>query len=118
MAVDESRITNHESRCCDIVIVGGGLVGASLAVALADSSHEVALIETALPRSGEPSWDERCIALNAASRGIFEAMGAWDAIAADAEPITSTHISEQGRFGVARFSAAEAQLPALGYNVP
>jgi 2-octaprenyl-6-methoxyphenol hydroxylase len=102
----------------DIVIVGGGLVGASLAAALAGSQHQVALIETALPRAGEPSWDERCIALNAASRGIFESIGAWDAIAPAAEPITSTHISEQGRFGVARFNAPDAQLPALGYNVP
>lgn len=102
----------------DIVIVGGGLVGASLALALAPAGRRVALIEAAAPPAGVSSWDERCIALNAASQRIFAALGVWDALAAQAEPILSTHISEQGRFGVARFSAQEAGLPALGYNIP
>ncbi|HZP11195.1 MAG TPA: 2-octaprenyl-6-methoxyphenyl hydroxylase [Nevskiaceae bacterium] len=102
----------------DIAIVGGGLVGASLAAALARPDRKIALIESAAPPSGEPSWDERCIALNAASRSIFESIGAWDAIERFAEPIVWTHISERGKFGVARFTAQEAGLPALGYNVP
>lgn len=102
----------------DIAIVGGGLVGASLAAALAKVDRTIALIESAPPPSGEPSWDERCIALNAASRSIFESIGAWDALERVAEPIVWTHISERGKFGVARFTAEEAGLPALGYNVP
>ena len=102
----------------DIAIVGGGLVGASLAAALAKPDRKIALIESAPPPSGEPSWDERCIALNAASRSIFESIGAWDALERVAEPIVWTHISERGKFGVARFTAQEAGLPALGYNVP
>lgn len=102
----------------DVAIVGGGLVGASLAVGLASGGRRVALIEAAPPPATAPSWDERCIALNHASQQIFAALGVWDALAPEAAPITSTHISEQGRFGVARFSAAEAGLDALGYNVP
>jgi len=102
----------------DVAIVGGGLVGASLALALADTPLRVALIEAAPAPSTAPSWDERCIALNDATHRIFSAYGVWPELAADAAPITSTHISERGRFGSARFSAAEAGLEALGYNVP
>lgn len=102
----------------DVAIVGGGLVGCGLAVALARQHRRVALIEAFAPRAEAPSWDERCIALNAASRCILEAIGVWSELAPSAEPIRSTHISERGRFGSARFSAEEAGLEALGYNTP
>lgn len=102
----------------DIAIVGGGLVGASLAAALASTPLRVVLIEAAAPPASPPSWDERCIALNDASQRIFESLGLWQRLRADAEPIVATHISEQGRFGTTRFNADEAGLAALGYNVP
>ena len=102
----------------DIAIIGGGLVGASLAVALAESPLRVVLVEAAAPPASSPSWDERCIALNDASHRIFSGYGVWEAMQADAAPIVATHISERGRFGTARFAASEAGLPALGYNVP
>ena len=102
----------------DVCIVGGGLIGASLAVVLAPLNLRVALIETAAPPQTAASWDERCIAVNDGSHRIFHAMGVWQELLTQAEPITSTHISEKGRFGVARFTAAEAGLTALGYNIP
>jgi 2-octaprenyl-6-methoxyphenol hydroxylase len=105
-------------QTCDIAIIGGGLVGASLAVALAPLNLRIVLVEAATPPASAPSWDERCIALNAASQQIVAGLGLWDALAPSVAPITSTHISERGRFGVARFSAEQAGLPALGYNVP
>lgn len=107
-----------EAETVDVAIIGGGLVGASLAVALAPLNLRVVLIESQTPPNSAPSWDERCIALNAASQQIVSALGLWDALAPSVEPILSTHISERGRFGVARFSAEDAGLPALGYNVP
>jgi 2-octaprenyl-6-methoxyphenol hydroxylase len=102
----------------DIAIIGGGLVGASLAVALADAPLRVVLIEAAAPPASALAWDERCIALNDASRRIFGGYGVWDALREEAAPILATHISERGRFGTARFSAADTGLEALGYNVP
>jgi 2-octaprenyl-6-methoxyphenol hydroxylase len=103
---------------CDVAIVGGGLVGASLAAALAGLPLRLLMAEAAAPPAGAPCWDERCIALNDASRRIFESFGLWEAMRGAAEPILATHISERGRFGSARFAAAEAGLDALGYNVP
>lgn len=101
-----------------MVVVGGGLVGASLAVALAPSGKRIALIEAApLPKSA-PSWDERTIALNVVSRRIYGALGVWDGLGPEVSPITATHISERGRFGVARFTAEEAGEEALGWNLP
>lgn len=102
----------------DIAIVGGGLVGASLALALAPSGKRVALIEAARPPASAPAWDERTIALNVASQRIFAGLGLWDALRPELTPILSTHISERGRFGITRFTAAEAGEEALGWNVP
>ena len=102
----------------DLAIVGGGLVGASLAVALARLPLRIALIEAASPPATAPAWDERCIALNDGSRRIFEGMGVWQSLAPQAAPITATHISERGKFGVSRFTAEQAGLAALGHNTP
>jgi 2-octaprenyl-6-methoxyphenol hydroxylase len=109
---------NDQAERFDLAIVGGGLVGASLAVALADAPLQLVLIEAANPPSAQPAWDERFIALNDGSVQIFSALGLWDVLRQEAEPIQSTHISERGRFGTARFGAAEAGVDALGYNVP
>lgn len=110
-------MTTSAARC-EVAVVGGGLVGSSLALALAQQGRSVTLIERALPPESEPRWDERCIALNARTRQILTSLGVWEAIATEAVPITATHISERGRFGVTRFSADEAGLDALGHNVP
>mgnify|MGYP001030137825 CR=1 FL=1 len=102
----------------DVAIVGGGLVGASLAVALADTPLKVVLIEAFTPPATAARWDERCIALNDGSRHLLAQWGVWPSLAPQAAPITATHISERGRFGMARFSAADAGLDALGHNTP
>ena len=109
---------DRESALQDVLIVGGGLVGASLAVALSGRGLAVTLVEAAAPPASRPSWDERTIALNLASEAIFRQLDVWAPIREAAAPILSTHIGEQGRFGVARFSAEQAGYEALGYNVP
>lgn len=102
----------------DVAIVGGGLVGASLAVALRGCALKVMLIEAAPPPRSEPAWDERCIALNDASVRVLDSYDMWSQLCVEGAPITATHISEQRRFGVARFSAADAGLETLGWNMP
>lgn len=103
----------------DLVIVGGGMVGASLACALRDSGLRVAMVEAmALPTDATPSYDDRTVALAYGSRRIFEAMGVWSAIERyGAAPIQRIHISDRGRFGFTRLEASDAELPSLGYVV-
>src|ERR1700689_1365087 len=103
----------------DVAIVGGGMVGATLAVALAPLNLRVALIE-AIPHNAaaQPSFDERTTALSNGSRRILETIGVWPALDALATPIAKIHVSDQGRFGFARIDASEQGLAAMGYVVP
>ncbi len=102
----------------DVAIIGGGLVGASLAAALAGTGVRLLLVESApLAAAGQPSFDERTTALGNASRRIFEGLGCWDAIAPAAAAIRAIHVSEAGRFGFARLNAAEHGIEAFGYVV-
>jgi 2-octaprenyl-6-methoxyphenol hydroxylase len=104
--------------CYDIVIVGGGLVGNSLALALAQSSLRVAVIEaTDYAQKTDSTDDNRAIGLSYTSQRILQKLGVWPQIEAKAHPIDSVHISLQGRFGVATISAAEQGLDSLGCNI-
>jgi 2-octaprenyl-6-methoxyphenol hydroxylase len=102
----------------DVAIVGGGMVGATLGVALAPLNLRVALIE-AIPHNAasQPSFDERTTALSNGSRKILETLGVWTGLSAQATAIAKIHVSDQGRFGFARIDAAEQGLKALGYVV-
>jgi 2-octaprenyl-6-methoxyphenol hydroxylase len=103
----------------DLLIVGGGLVGASLAAALAPLPLKIAMVE-AVPfgSRGQPSFDDRATALSEGSRRIFESMGVWAGMAAEASPIRRIHVSERGRLGATRLSAEEAGVEALGWVTP
>ncbi len=103
----------------DVAIVGGGMVGASLAVALAPLGLKVALIEAlAHDSAAQPSFDERTTALSNGSCRILESLGVWSGVMAQATPIRKIHVSDQGHFGFARIDAAEQDLAAMGYVVP
>lgn len=103
----------------DLVIVGGGLVGGSLACALGAAGLRVALVEAVDQGSrGQPGYDERVIALSLGSSRIFEALGLWRELAPGAEPIRQVHVSELGHFGRARLDCREEAVPALGYVAP
>jgi 2-octaprenyl-6-methoxyphenol hydroxylase len=103
----------------DVAIVGGGMVGATLAVALAPLKLRVAVIEAiAHDAAAQPSFDERTTALSNGSRRILETIGVWQHVDAAATPIRKIHVSDQGRFGFARIDAAEQGLTAMGYVLP
>ena len=106
------------SKEYDLVIVGAGMVGASLALALGDSGLRIALVESVRRGSlRQPSYDDRGIALSLSSRRIFEAMGIWPKLSAVANPIRKVHVSDQGQFGKVRMDADSLRLEALGYVV-
>lgn len=102
----------------DVLIVGGGLVGASLACALGEVPLRVGLVEAVPLRSqSQPGYDERVIALSWGSRRIFEGLGVWPALDPEAEPIREVHISDRGHFGFARLQCEAQGTEALGYVV-
>lgn len=110
----------------DLLIVGGGMVGASLACALltvaAELELRIAVVEAEpMPKSGEPvfqpSYDARSTALAYGVRAAFERMGIWSTLARHLTPIEHIHVSDRGHFGAARLDAKREQVPALGYVV-
>lgn len=103
----------------DILIVGGGLAGATLACALSASPYRIALIEArAAGDRHPPGYDDRSLALAFGSWRILEGLGLWQTIAPAATPIKSIHVSERGRFGATRLHHREEGVAALGYVVP
>ncbi len=102
----------------DLAIVGGGLVGASLALALRPTGLRVALIEGVAPdAAAQPSFDDRTTALGNGTRRVFEALGVWSVMAAEAAPIRQIHVSDAGRAGFARLDAREHDIDAFGYVI-
>ena len=104
----------------DIAIVGGGLVGISLACALAQlqPAPRVALIESYDYSSlAPPGFDSRTIALSFSSRQIFSAMRLWPALSEQACAIHTIHISDRGHPGITHLRASEQGVDALGYVI-
>jgi 2-octaprenyl-6-methoxyphenol hydroxylase len=102
----------------DVVIAGGGLVGGSLALALAETDASIALVEAVPPDHAEqPSFDDRTIALARGSCRILERLGVWSLIGDSIWPIEQIHISQQSRFGTAVIDAREQGISALGHVI-
>ena len=111
-------MANVATTDCDVLIVGGGLVGSLLANALARLPLRTVLVEARRVDTLEsPSFDGRATALANGSQRVLEQLGLWDAIRHEAEPIRWIHIGERGRFGAARIDAREEGVAALGYTV-
>lgn len=103
----------------NILIIGGGLVGASVAIALDAAGIAATLVETAAPRvDAQPSHDERNLALARASVNGLEALGVWRHAAPRATPIRHVHVSRAGEFGSARIEADRHGVDALGWTLP
>ena len=122
--MSETVTDNH----FDVIIIGGGLAGASLACALKSAVLEsgseyssrnqlkIALVEAyELNTDSQPSYDDRTVALSFGSRCIFDSIGLWSSLEACAEAINTIHISDRGHFGVSRLSREQEAVEALGY---
>ena len=106
------------NQACDIAIVGGGLAGASLAVALAPLGYEIKVIEAVAYKAAEqPSYDDRTLALSHSSCRILAGIGLWDMLKADATPIHKIYITELDRPGRVLLDAAEIGLTEYGHVV-
>ncbi len=106
----------------DLIIVGGGLVGASLACALADSSLRIAIIEAFPFKSDDseyqPAFDARSVALSYTSKQVFDGIDLWPSInKLGVAAIKKIHISDRGHAGITRLNADDENVEALGYVV-
>ena len=115
---------NNSANDVDVLIIGAGLVGSSLACALSrlagQHSLRLALVERHdLNQAGDtpPSFDARASALSWGTRCIYERLGLWGRLDDHAQAISSVHVSDRGHFGITRLHAAEQGVPALGYVV-
>ncbi|MCU7798774.1 MAG: 2-octaprenyl-6-methoxyphenyl hydroxylase [gamma proteobacterium symbiont of Lucinoma myriamae] len=116
-------MTKQSIEHFDIIIVGGGMAGATMALALAPLKLSIAVIE-AHPyqeQQTQPSFDDRCLALAWSSRQIYQAMGIWDKLAARDDDgftaIKQIHVSDRGHLGVTRLDHQKEGVAALGYVV-
>jgi len=111
-------MSNREDLHYDVIIAGGGMVGASLAVALASLPLRTLVVEATPPaNAGQPSYDDRATAIAESSRRILAGIGCWSALSGAAAPIREVHVSERGAFGATRLRAAEQGLPSFGHVV-
>jgi 2-octaprenyl-6-methoxyphenol hydroxylase len=100
----------------DVVIVGAGPVGATLALALREADLDVVVLDTRA--KGQSLRGDRSLALSHGARLILERQGVWSELAATSggvTPITEIDVSQSGGFGMTRLRAADVDLPALGY---
>ncbi|KXO85481.1 ubiquinone biosynthesis protein UbiH [Acinetobacter venetianus] len=105
-----------------VIIVGGGMVGLSLALMLAKSNIAVKLLEAVkYPNYDDEnvapyhsSFDARNTALSRRSVQIYQKLGLWDALQQHATPILQVHITEQGSFGKARLVAEQEKVESFG----
>ena len=105
-----------------VIIVGGGMVGLSLALMLAKTNIAVKLLEAIqYPQFIEgqdlpyhSSFDARNSALSRRSVQIYQQLGLWDALQQHATPILQVHITEQGSFGKARLVAEQENVESFG----
>jgi|TARA_B110000967_G_scaffold17787_1_gene16782 2-octaprenyl-6-methoxyphenol hydroxylase len=114
-----AMVTNHY----DIVIVGGGLVGASLCLAFAGTAKayglSIALLDAAPIAATTPSaagaLDGRATALALGSRNLLQSIGLWQHLSPHAQAISNIQVSDQGQPWKSEMQASDMQQEALGY---
>ena len=106
--------TSSDKPFYDIAIIGGGPVGAALALALKDSQLKICVLEA---RPAIASTDARALALSYGSRLLLERLGVWHKLN-NISPISTIHISQQRSFGRTMLRAEKLNVPELGYVLP
>jgi 2-octaprenyl-6-methoxyphenol hydroxylase len=101
----------------DVLIVGGGLVGASLAIALDRAGRDVGLVEATAAGTLPPVFDQRNLSFAAATVNALTALGVMPLLGSAVGPITRIHVSRAGDFGRVQMTAADYQRPWFGQVV-
>ncbi|PSW18598.1 2-octaprenyl-6-methoxyphenyl hydroxylase [Photobacterium sanctipauli] len=105
----------------DVVIAGGAMAGATLAIALDKLSAgklTIAVVEAMAPKLDQhPGYDARSIAVSLGSVSLLESVGCWQQLAKVATPIEHIHVSDRGHAGMVNIDAKEQAVDALGYVI-
>ena len=104
----------------DVIVVGAGMVGAALALALGRQGFRVALVDARAPQLEWPqdSHDLRVSAITRASQHLFESLGAWRIMQAERiSPYRDMHVWDAGGDGVIHFDSADIGEPDLGHII-
>ena len=101
------------SKTEDILIVGGGPVGMVLALLLAKQNIASTVLEAR--KQGAANLDTRALALSYGTKRIFDGLGIWQSVAAQATAINTIHVSQKGSFGRSVLKAQDYNQEALGY---
>ena len=102
----------------DLLIVGGGLAGNCLALALKQTGLKIAIIEASSREQRRSSAaGDRALALASGTVRMLERLNVWQTAKQSATPIRKIHISDQGHFGKTRLSARREGVAALGYVI-
>ena len=103
----------------DVIISGGGMVGATLACALSGHDMRIAVVEAGKREVREAAgYDDRSIALAWGTRRIFEGLGLWQSLEPHATAIHGIHVSDRGHPFMVQLDRESEGLPAVGYVVP
>lgn len=128
MSLSETSKTLSHEQSFDVVIVGGGMVGASLSLLLNDymnkglrvaliDGHDISHKSISNLNMQQPSFDERTTAISLGSQRILEQLNVWGLMQKTATPIEHIQVSQQKQFGRVRLHANDVNVPALGYVV-
>ena len=104
----------------DVIVVGAGMVGAALALALGQHDFKVALVDARAPQLTWPDegYDIRVSAITRASQQVFESLGAWSVMQAERiSPYRDMHVWDAGGDGVIHFDSADIGEPDLGHII-
>ncbi len=105
----------------DVVIAGGAMVGACLAIALDElTQHQlhIAVVEAvATDDQQHPGYDARSIAVSHGSSRLLDSIQLWPALATVATAIKHIHVSDRGHAGMVELSAQQLAVDALGYVI-
>ena len=102
----------------DVLIVGGGMVGAALACALGNSSLKVAVLDRASPATPDTGYDQRVSAITLASQSLFENIGAWAGMTRQrVSPVREMQVWSEGGSGAIHFNSAEIGEPCLAWII-